>query len=91
MAIDNVQFKQGIEALTGRRMKKQKMARPTNPQKKKVNWGVGIKLTLSPVLTPVLQLSAPLLVQLGLSLAVICWVRFSAQHYKHSELPLLVC
>jgi hypothetical protein len=72
MAIDNVQFKQGIEALTGRRMKKQKMARPTNPQKKKVNWGVGIKLTLSPVL----QLSAPLLGQLGLSLAVICWVRF---------------
>jgi hypothetical protein len=36
MAIGNVQFKQAIEALTGRRIKDKKMGRPSNPQKKKL-------------------------------------------------------
>lgn len=35
MAIGNDQFKQEIEALTGRRMKAQKMGRPVNPPKKR--------------------------------------------------------
>jgi hypothetical protein len=35
MAIDNVQFKQGIEALTGRRMKgKKRVAQPTHRKKR---------------------------------------------------------
>jgi putative transposase len=34
MAIRNEQFKQAIEALTGRRMEDKKMGRPANPQKR---------------------------------------------------------
>jgi putative transposase len=35
MAIGNDQFKQEIEALTGRRMREQKLGRPVHPQKKR--------------------------------------------------------
>jgi putative transposase len=98
MAFGNESFKQEKEALTGRIMKdKKRLGQPAHPQKKeKQTGGVGIKLTLPPVLTPrftaaFLQRLALPLGQLSFSLAVICWVRFSTHHYKHSDLPLLVC
>jgi hypothetical protein len=37
MAIGNEQFKQEIEALTGRRMKDKKTGHPANSQKKQLN------------------------------------------------------
>jgi putative transposase len=49
MTIGNEQFKQEIETLTGRR-KKIKNGSPSQPtEKKEAIWGVGVKLTLTPV------------------------------------------
>jgi hypothetical protein len=49
MAIGNEQFKQAIEALTGRKMEDKKwVAQPTH--KKEANCSVGVKLTLTPFL-----------------------------------------